>query len=295
MVVAKFCTKCGAELAESGVCTCVASDSVDDKTMADTIVDTEVPAPPVVESFTEDSNSISTESTSPPPASAGSKAAEKVKEQLDVYMKQASTVAGSSCSFLWRFIKAPVTTIQTGEIKMGEAIFFALVGFISLFVFVALGYFRLFTFYQDLSLQPASVGWQPASIAFSEWLALFLHMLLAYIIVVILFVVLSYLYGKLVCRAGVTLRGLFTRIVAIEMPAAVILLISAIIMPFFPIVAIVIAIIGAVMPLILFPFVLQAMNVSVNKAVYGTFIINGLMIALVLFYTYYYITSQFAF
>jgi len=328
-MVAKFCTQCGLELPEGKTCSCTNTPDEVITEVAETteteeftseaspelVLDPETDTEPtvidtmveVVETPPDDVTDI----TPPPPPTPtvmdkakekakeqAYKAKEKAKKQLDATLKQTSDVVGTSCSFLKRFVREPVTALHSAEIKISEAIFFILIGFLGLFAFVAVAYRHAYNFVMDLFHYPSNMELTtlPYSetilgIAFREWIALFFHMLLFYISWIIVIVILGYLYGKFVCKAKktLTLKGLFTRVVAAKVPMAFMFLLAAIFMLFLTPVAIALAVFGFVIPILLFPFILQPTpNVSINRAVYGTIIIHGLINSLILLYIWNY-------
>jgi hypothetical protein len=334
-MVAKFCTQCGLELPEDATCSCTNTpDELIEEAEKAIITETEITSKPaesedseVIDTVVEvvappediPESSKSSEITPPPPSSAppaptamdkakviakeqAHKAKEKAKQQLNATLKQTSDVVGTSCSFLKRFVKEPVTALHSAEIKISEAIFFILIGFLGLFAFVAVAYRHAYNFVMDLFHEPIymSTMYYESSmyyegtilgIAFGEWVALFFHMLLFYVSWILIIVILGYLYGKLICKAKktLTLKGLFTRVVAAKVPMAFMFLLAAIFMLFLTPVAIALAVFGFVIPILLFPFILQPTpNVSINRAVYGTIIIHGLINSLILLYIWNY-------
>jgi len=325
-MVAKFCTQCGLELPEGTTCSCTNTPDEVITEVAE-ITETEITSEPEPKSESESISmsepevidtvvevvetppEVITDITPPPPPAPtvmdkakemakeqAYKAKEKAKKQLDATIKNTSDVVGTSCSFLKKFVREPVTALHSSEIKISEAIFFILIGFLGLFAFVAVAYRHTYNFVMDLLHYPPVLQTLPyeetiLGIAFREWVALFFHMLLFYVSWILVIVILGYLYGKFVCKAKktLTLKGLFTRVVAAKVPMAFMFFLAAIFMLFLTPVAIALAVFGFVIPILLFPFILQPTpNVSINRAVYGTIIIHGLINSLILLYIWYY-------
>ena len=209
------------------------------------------------------------------------------KDQVDVYVKEAKNILRASWDFEKKLVKGPMSAMAE-KLPLPSAILFAVLQPIALFLFVRVLAGQL------LGLMPFGLGGLLAP-TFGQWVQLFFLTILYYALYLFLLLVLSVVFGKLICKAQMDLKQLFTQTVAAHIPLTGALL-GAMIFAifgmglasgFFMSIALAVLLVGGIATYILYAKALTVVfKTSEDKgfytalAAYGVLIILSMLIAL---------------
>ena len=191
---------------------------------------------------------------------------------MDAYIKKSTDLSKSALHFVKTFLKQPVTTIQAKSITLPQAILFAALLPISMFILLRVTIGRMFS---GIPRQQAALLAPTAS----EYLGIFMRLLLSTAIVIVAGVVLVIVFGKIFYKVTVDVKMLFSLTVVTYIPIIMALLVSAI-FAFISIHLVMFALIlGCCAYFFLYPSAIKvALNTDSDKAAYlATFASTAVM------------------
>ena len=258
--MASFCSQCGLALPESGVCPCT-SEAAKAAPAAQ-----EIPAPH---------------------ATQGDEV--KSKDQVDEVLQKTSALVGTSTAFLKRFAKQPVSAIQSGDIKFSEAILFAVLGFVAALLFIVATVERIISFFVGLVGPMAGPsGAREMREMLREqmpWSELFGQALIGYAVWLLLLIVLSVVFGKLICKAAIDFKKLFSLVVAAHIPMVLGYAAAAVLMFIAVPLSLIALVFASLAPIVLYAFALQTVfKTDMNKAALSAILAHTAMGAAYVFY-----------
>ena len=180
-------------------------------------------------------------------------------DQVDAYIQKSSELSKSALDFIKVFLRQPVTTIQAKSITLPQAILFAALLPVSIFVLIRVVIGRFFS----------AMGPWVAAPTTSDYLGIFFRVALFSAIAVGAGIVLVIIFSKLLYKASVDVQALFSLTVVVYIPVSLAFLASAIFAFISGHLVIFALILGYTAFVYLYPSAIKtALNTDSDKAVY---------------------------
>jgi len=207
------------------------------------------------------------------------------RDQVDIYVREAKNLLKASWNYGKKLAKEPMSAM-TEALPLTSAIFFAALQPIALFLLIRVIAGQL------LGLIPFGFGAFLAP-TFGQWVQLFFLTILYYALYLFLLMVLAVVFGKLICKAHIDLKLLFTQTVAAHIPLTAALLGAMIFVVFgmglasgfFMSIALAILLVGGVATYILLAKAITfALKINENKGFYVTLAAYGVLLVVAMLF-----------